>query len=143
MVSRRRRADDLMKTKAEVLEILPKETTTRASQWLERLAVFGSYAREDQREDSDVDILLEIEPEIGLCFVELADRIEDALGVRAEFVSRRAISHVIGRSSKRNWSMSHRTTPLLVEDIQNGSEAQPRTNQLVRVVPNVQTSGSF
>ena len=34
---------------------------------------------------------MEIEPEIGLRFVELADRIEDALGVRTEVVSRRAI----------------------------------------------------
>ena len=48
---------------------------------LKRLALFGSYAREDQREDSDVDILVEIEPSIGLGFVELADRIEDVLGV--------------------------------------------------------------
>jgi predicted nucleotidyltransferase len=38
-----------------------------------------------------VDILVEIEPQIGLRFVELADRIEDALGVRTEVVSRRAI----------------------------------------------------
>ena len=58
---------------------------------LKRLALFGSYAREDQREDSDVDILVEIEPQIGLGFVELADRIEDALGIRTEVVSRRAI----------------------------------------------------
>jgi predicted nucleotidyltransferase len=51
----------------------------------------GRVAREDQREDSDVDILVEIEPQIGLGFVELADRIEDAIGVRTEVVSRRAI----------------------------------------------------
>jgi hypothetical protein len=34
---------------------------------------------------------VEIEPQIGLRFVELADRIEDALGVRTEVVLRRAI----------------------------------------------------
>jgi len=81
-----------MKTKAEVLEILRREKPELARRYgLRRLALFGSYAREDQREDSDVDILVEIEPEIGLRFVELADRIEDALGVRTEVVSRRAI----------------------------------------------------
>jgi hypothetical protein len=37
------------------------------------------------------DILVEIEPGIGLNFVELAERIEDALGVRTEVVSYRAI----------------------------------------------------
>jgi hypothetical protein len=35
--------------------------------------------------------LVEIEPQIGLRFVELTDRIEDALGIRTEVVSRRAI----------------------------------------------------
>ena len=38
-----------------------------------------------------MDILVEIEPEIGLRFVELANRIEDALGIGPEVVSRRAI----------------------------------------------------
>jgi hypothetical protein len=32
---------------------------------------------------------VEIEPQIGLRFVELTDRIEDALGIRTEVVSRR------------------------------------------------------
>jgi predicted nucleotidyltransferase len=81
-----------MKTKTEILEILRKEKPELVRRYgLKRLALFGSYAREDQREDSDVDILVEIEPQIGLGFVELADRIEDALGIRTEVVSRRAI----------------------------------------------------
>jgi predicted nucleotidyltransferase len=58
---------------------------------LKRLAVFGSYAREDQHETSDVDILVEVDPSIGLGFVELADQLEKALGIRAEVVSSRAI----------------------------------------------------
>jgi hypothetical protein len=58
---------------------------------LKRLALFGSYAREDQHVASDVDILVEVDPSIGLGFVELAERLEDAIGVRTEVVSRRAI----------------------------------------------------
>ena len=50
-----------------------------------------AYAREGQCEANDVDILVEVDPSIGLGFVELADRLEDALGIRAEVVSRRAI----------------------------------------------------
>ena len=80
-----------MKTKAEILEILRKEKPELVRRYgLKRLALFGSYAREDQREDSDVDILVEIEPQMSR-FVELADRIEDAVGIRTEVVSRRAI----------------------------------------------------
>ncbi|HEX9274124.1 MAG TPA: nucleotidyltransferase family protein [Candidatus Binatia bacterium] len=81
-----------MKTKEEVLRILEREKPELMRRYgLKRLALFGSYAREDQREDSDVDIMVEIEPSVGLGFVDLADRIEDALGIRTEVVSRRAI----------------------------------------------------
>src|ERR1044071_9468352 len=81
-----------MKTKAEILKILQKEKPELVGRYgLKRLALFGSYARETQREDSDVDVLVEIEPQIGLGFVDLADRIESVLGVRTEVVSRRAI----------------------------------------------------
>jgi predicted nucleotidyltransferase len=80
-----------MKTKEEVLRILEREKPELMRRYgLKRLALFGSYAREDQREDSDVDIMVEIEPSVGLGFVDLADRIEDALGIRTEVVSRRA-----------------------------------------------------
>src|SRR5262245_30919107 len=107
-----------MKTKAEILEILRKEKPELVQLYgLKRLALFGSYAREDQREDSDVDILVEIDPQIRLGFVELADRIEDALSIRTEVVSRRATRHVIARSSMRTWLMSRRAAPLLIEDI--------------------------
>jgi predicted nucleotidyltransferase len=54
------------------------KTRTRASLRLEKPCSFGSYARADQREDSEVDILVEIEPEISLRFVELSAQIENA-----------------------------------------------------------------
>ena len=81
-----------MKTQEEVLRILQREKPELVRDYgVKRLALFGSYARNDQDEDSDVDILVEVDPSIGLGFVELAERIEGALGVRAEVVSRRAI----------------------------------------------------
>ena len=58
---------------------------------LTRLALFGSYARGDYQKNSDVDILVEVAPVIGLEFVELAEEIESALGRPTDVVSRRAI----------------------------------------------------
>ena len=58
---------------------------------IQRLALFGSWARGDAREDSDVDILVEVAPSIGLRFVDLGDQLEEALGRRVDLVSRRAI----------------------------------------------------
>ena len=81
-----------MKTKGEILKILQEEKPELMRRFgLKRLALFGSYARDDQREDSDVDIMVEVEPSIGLGFVDLADRLENVLGIRTEVVSRRAI----------------------------------------------------
>lgn len=81
-----------MKTKDEVLRILQQEKPELARLYgVKRIALFGSYAREDQREESDVDVLVEVDPSIGVGFVDLAERIEGALGIRAEVVSRRAI----------------------------------------------------
>ena len=56
-----------------------------------RMALFGSYARGDQRTESDVDILVDIDPSVGLEFVTLAEQIEKLLGLPVELVSRRAI----------------------------------------------------
>lgn len=58
---------------------------------IQRLALFGSYARGEQTEESDVDILVEVDPSIGLRFVRLADEIEQMVGRRTEVVSRRAL----------------------------------------------------
>jgi uncharacterized protein len=58
---------------------------------LQRLAVFGSTARGEAGPQSDIDLLVDVEPSIGLGFVTLADRLEAALGRRVDLISRRAI----------------------------------------------------
>jgi predicted nucleotidyltransferase len=82
-----------MKSTQEVLGILHRAKPELARDFgVRRLALFGSYARGEQQQGSDVDVLVDFDPSIGLRFVDLADRIEALLGVPAEVVSRRAIS---------------------------------------------------
>lgn len=64
----------------------------RARYPLRGLALFGSWARGEQAESSDVDLLAEVDPSIGLDFVALADDVENALGLPVDLVSARAIS---------------------------------------------------
>lgn len=58
---------------------------------VQRLALFGSWARGEQSNASDVDILVEVDPSIGLRFVSLAERLEKSLGVPVDLVSRRSV----------------------------------------------------
>ena len=55
------------------------------------MALFGSWAREEQTETSDVDILVEVDPSIGLGFVTLAERLESLLEQHVDLVSSRAV----------------------------------------------------
>ncbi len=81
-----------MKTREEILNLLSREKPRLVDHYkIRRLALFGSYAREDQNERSDVDILVDVDPGIGLEFVSLADELERLLGKRVEMVSFRAI----------------------------------------------------
>lgn len=55
------------------------------------LAVFGSYARNEQLHDSDVDILVEFDAPVGVEFIDLANYLEDLLKIRVDLVSRNGI----------------------------------------------------
>jgi len=80
------------KTREEILNLLVQNKLELENRFkVRRLALFGSYARGDQRPDSDVDILVDIDPSIGLEFVTLAEQIEQLLGLSIELVSLRAI----------------------------------------------------
>lgn len=88
-----------MKSTEDIMKLLEEAKPSLARRYgVRRLALFGSYARGDQQEDSDVDVLVEVDPSIGLRFVDLAEEIEAMLGVPTELVSRRAIK-------PRNWEV--------------------------------------
>ena len=79
--------------KKEIIRMLLKNKPELQRQFkVRRLALFGSYARDEQQTDSDVDILVDVDPSIGLEFVTLAESIEKLLGVHVDLVSSRAIT---------------------------------------------------
>ena len=59
-----------------------------------KLAVFGSRARSDAREDSDLDILVEVEPDSKFSLLNLIGVehiIKDATGLPAQATMRRSL----------------------------------------------------
>lgn len=88
-----------VKTREEILVILREAMPELAREFgVRRLALFGSCARGEAADGSDVDVLVDVDPSIGLRFVDLAERIEALLGLPADVVSRRSIS-------PRHWAL--------------------------------------
>ena len=83
----------MRKTLDEVLETLRRlESRLRSRYHVRRIGVFGSVARGEAREDSDVDLFVELERPLGLDFVLLGDEIEEAMGVRVDLADREMLS---------------------------------------------------
>ena len=61
---------------------------------ISRLGVFGSYARGEAKENSDIDVAVELNGPMGLNFVEMADEIERLFGVKVDVVPKRSIKSV-------------------------------------------------
>lgn len=56
------------------------------------MGVFGSYARGEQRDDSDVDVLVELDGNIDLiAYAGLQLELSDALGAAVDLVERQAL----------------------------------------------------
>lgn len=58
---------------------------------LSKIAIFGSYARNQQTTNSDIDILIEFDKPIGIEFIDLADDLENILRTKVDLVSKRGI----------------------------------------------------
>lgn len=58
---------------------------------IQLMAIFGSYARKEQNEKSDLDIIVEFNDKIGIRFIDLADEIEKIIGIKVDLVSRKGI----------------------------------------------------
>lgn len=80
---------DLNELREKILPILKKWDVKKAS-------VFGSYVREEAREDSDVDIIVEINDELSLLdFIEFKLEIEDVIGKKVDLLEFATIKPIL------------------------------------------------
>jgi predicted nucleotidyltransferase len=60
----------------------------------ERIGIFGSYAREEQTEDSDLDILVSFKETISLFdLVQIHQELSDLLGIKVDVVTEGALKN--------------------------------------------------
>ena len=81
-----------MLTRENVIAILKKESVRLKNDFgVKRIALFGSFAGNTQTENSDVDIMIELEQPIGLKFFDLVDYLEKLLSRKTDVLTRDAL----------------------------------------------------
>lgn len=81
-----------MKSLTDIRHILDNHRETLTSRFgVRRVAIFGSYARQDQTPLSDVDIAVELERPLGWEIVDLHDYLEEILNIRVDLVTIEAL----------------------------------------------------
>lgn len=88
-----------MKTIEEIKKVLQKHREEFREQYgLKEIGIFGSYVKGEQKEKSDIDMLIELEKPIGFVrFMRLENALSQLLGVRVEMVTRKALKPHIGK----------------------------------------------
>jgi predicted nucleotidyltransferase len=84
-----------MLMREETLEILKKDLPIMKTVFgVKRIGIFGSYSKGTQRDDSDIDLIVEFERPIGLKFIELSDHIEKLLGKKVDILTPACINSI-------------------------------------------------
>ena len=65
---------------------------------LKRVGLFGSYAKDSAKPDSDIDLIVEFEKPLGLKFVDFAEELERLLGRRVDVLTPEGLKGIRVRS---------------------------------------------
>lgn len=82
------------------MKVLREQLPILAEQYnVATLEVFGSYVRQEQQKDSDLDILVTFSKTPSLLkFVRLENYLSDTLGVKVDLVMKDSLKPAIGRN---------------------------------------------
>jgi hypothetical protein len=59
--------------------------------FVDKIGYFGSYSRNEQNEDSDIDILISLKKPLGWEFFDLQELLEKELKLKVDLVSEKAL----------------------------------------------------
>ena len=82
------RREQTIKTLKEAFGFLSSEFS------VEKIAVFGSVARDTMGQDSDIDIVVEFRSPIGFRFNRLVEYLEDILGHGVDVLTRDGVKNI-------------------------------------------------
>jgi predicted nucleotidyltransferase len=84
-----------MLTRDQIVQILQKEQAYLANEFgVSKIGLFGSYAKGQADQASDIDILVEFDRPIGFRFLELIDYLEVVLGHKVDVLTPAGIQNI-------------------------------------------------
>ena len=84
----------------KILKILKEhERELKEKYGVKSLGIFGSYVREEQKQTSDLDVLVEFEKPVDFFeFLELEEYLEKLLGVKVDLVLKKTLKPGIAKT---------------------------------------------
>jgi len=83
-INQKKKLETIRKIAPKIIKILKKNNVKKAS-------IFGSYARGEQKKNSDIDILIEPPEGIGYGFIKIEFELEDELRRKVDLLSYKSI----------------------------------------------------
>ena len=92
-----RREEITTMTKEDIIRIVSANRGILKQCKVKSIALFGSYVRNEQKENSDIDFLVELDKGVTLFdMVRLEDNLSEIMKKKVNVVSRRGLSKYIG-----------------------------------------------
>lgn len=96
-----------MLTKEKAIKLLQEKQSYLATEFgVSKIGLFGSYAKGQSGDTSDVDLIVEFERPIGFRFIELADYLENLLGHKVDVLTPAGVQNIRIERVARNISQS-------------------------------------
>ena len=88
----------MIRTKDDILNVLEQNRSRLRALGVKRIGLFGSFVRGEQRPDSDIDLLVKLEPGQKTFdnFIELSFFLEEVLKRKVELVTVESLSPYLG-----------------------------------------------
>ncbi|MBW6518844.1 MAG: nucleotidyltransferase family protein [ANME-2 cluster archaeon] len=86
-----------MKSKQVILDkLLEEDHLLKKEYQVKTIGIFGSYARDEQTEASDVDVLVEFDSPMGFfTFIKLENYLSEKFGIKVDLVTPDALKPLI------------------------------------------------
>jgi len=91
-------------TKEEIIAFLQSQKSYFAAEFsVQKLGLFGSYARGEERQESDVDIVVELEKPDLYYLIGIKQAVEAAIGIKVDVVRlRNGMNQVLKRRIEKD-----------------------------------------